>query len=234
MADLLDSKALGELFGVDERNARRGMSRCFQGKTWHGFQLSVSQAHGQGGKSGTSYVVDYNSLPDHLKARWNELQTPVERDLIPVKSKSKKFEEDQWWFRLIKPLLDECQSRKERSKKIKALVDRKDLTDWKGQPIQLSRTTIYNRLKAAKSQGFGSQARKARQDRGKKRHFISRLYDNSVPFDDETLAEIQHVIKQEVRGFLKKGTVHHIVRALVRETLKRETQSRGFTLEDEE
>ncbi|GAB4366872.1 MAG: hypothetical protein Kow00114_25120 [Kiloniellaceae bacterium] len=69
----LSTSQLAAVAGVSQRAAKLAVQRCINGGTWRGCQLSVAAASGRGGKSGQSYLVDFDSLPTDLQQRALEL-----------------------------------------------------------------------------------------------------------------------------------------------------------------
>ncbi|MEM7067404.1 MAG: Mu transposase C-terminal domain-containing protein [Pseudomonadota bacterium] len=221
---------LADLAGVSRQAIHKTVvkSHSNSGYEWNGIKLKLELHLGQGGNSGKQYLVAIESLPEHLQERLRRSQMPLEAVPNPGQKKPEKITQELWWSHHLQRLLSETMSGSERKEAIMALTERTDLTDWHGRPIKLSRSQIYSHLKALREGGFGSQARRQRSDKGQRRCYVSRQYDASVPFDDGTLAEISHNLKQQVRGYLKRGTVFNQVRILTKEYLIKETITRGF------
>ncbi len=138
---LIDSTQFSALVGISSRKSRQAFSRALNGHTWRGYQLDVHEIEGRGGRSGVSFAVALESLPEHLQERWRQLQRPVECNLTtnlrPIEHKPGKVDQELWWSRLLRPLIAVELESSDRFQMVTEMAARTDLTDWKGRPITL-------------------------------------------------------------------------------------------------
>lgn len=127
-----------------------------------------------------------------------------------------------------RPLLATEKGSAERAAAVKAMVG-KTVLDWKNRPLKLARSTILNKLKTLEESGSaGTLGRKKRRDTGKAKVLISRLWDQSVPFDQTTRQKIAENLLQELHGCIKGGATPSTALLHVKRYLMSETVAYGF------
>ncbi len=186
MADWIASDTFAVIVGISERKARSALERVFSGKStsWRGASLIVREVPSRGGRSGMRYQVRVDSLPVDIRSRFEELsKEPC--GLISHSLKAQRERED--WFHVIKPLI-ELDDPLQRSVARAALIDEIAAKEHRidGQTIKVTVRTIRRKLEAYRKNGLSGLSKDKRNDAGKSRVIVTRLWDQAVPFDDET------------------------------------------------
>lgn len=230
----IECRELANLYGVDERNARRACRLIAIGHTqhWHGHALEVRTFHGRGGRSGIQYQVKVSSLPPILQERLKALQMTDEAvSRLRLGDDTARFER-AWKYDIIKAALDHPKGSGDRKAEIEKLEGERKL-DWTGHYRTLTRSTLYKWIETYGLEGIHGLAQKVRRDKGDRRVYISLAWMNAVPFDDATMATIHRDIKQHVRGLIKGGGQFKQTRVLAADKLKEISAAYGFTCDDE-
>lgn len=229
----LDTSTIGQLAGISARRVRRAARKLLDGEitTWRGSELNIRVVYGQGGSNGLRYEILASSLPVALQAEYANL-TNVERlGLLPSESDGANAERG-WWLFHLGPIKELEKGSSERRAAIEELVS-KPLLDWRGRQCELSRSTVYSRLKRFENhQTVHALSRTKRRDSGQERTAISRAWDNAVPFDDETKREIRADLKTYVKSLLKGGSQHKQTLILASEKLREITAAYGYAVND--
>jgi hypothetical protein len=192
--------------------------------------MIVREVNGRGGRGGSTYQINVNSLPGHFQERLKLLQNPVEA-YANVRFGLRGQSEREWKFDVIRAALAHPKRSRERRAEINRLIGTKRL-DWTGKYRTLTRATLYAWIDIYELEGVHSLAQKVRRDKGKKRVYISRNWMKSVPFDDETKAAIERDIKQYVRGLIAGDGQFKQTLVLTAEKLKKITAAYGFRVND--
>lgn len=216
-----------ELASLADISRQRAWYVCRRGH-WKGCELEILEHVGRGGNRGKTYLVKVSSFPPYLQERLKALQTPVEGRSMPI-SGSGAAHERAWWLHILGSALEHPKGSAERKAALVAIAAQKHL-DWHGRSITISLRTLQRKL--ARMEGEGNTARFGRADRGKKRVFISRVWDKAVPFDGSTKEKVIHDLKQEIRGLLKGGASWGHTRELTRNKLMTLTRAEGFRPND--
>ena len=227
MSTWLTTAELAELAAIDDRRARKALVRAFQNaKPWRGALISVRLAPSAGGPRGLGYEVHVDSLPfdlqQSLKNRLSPTTLPLFAELTPQRGA-----ERDWYLRILGPLLAMPRGQ-ERAAAIEALAVRKDLTDWRGRPTELTTRTIHRRLKAYRDEGALAFAPRARADKGHAKVLISLMAEQAIPFDDETWEGIANDLRNYVRGHWKKGATLKLIRAHTNFKFRELIEAAGF------
>ena len=228
----IDCQTVASLYGIDQRNARRGCHMIASGQTsvWHGHRLEVCTVLGRGGKSGKRYQVKVSSLPAHLQDRLKALQSTVE-EISKVRFGDAAQFERNWKYDVIRHALDHPKGSSERKAEIERLHETTRL-DWTNHVLRLSRATLYKWIQVFEGNGIHGLAQKVRSDKGDKKVILSRAWMNAVPFDDETKSHIAEDIIQFIRGLIVKGTTRKLIRIMAGSELRRVTAAYGFSIND--
>lgn len=229
----IDSQDLATLFGIDQRNARRGCQRITSGKanSWNGCRLVVRTLHGKGGRSGIQYAVRVSSLPDDAQDRLKALQASGEA-VSKLRLGDEAQLERNWKYDVIHAAAAAPKGSSER----KAEIDRlhhTSRTDWRGERRLLTKTTLYKWIEIYETDGIHALSQQVRSDKGEKKVLISRAWSNAVPFTDEVKAQIEHDLKQYVRSLIKGGSQFKQTCVLVGSKLRDMTVAYGFAVNDE-
>ncbi len=186
------TKQFAEFASITRQVANRILSKAAadRNNTWQGHKLQVRIVHGKGGRSGVSYEVAVDSLPDHLKARLRASQTVLKptSNALSLPSKAGGVEAS-WWFTLLKPVPETAKNSTVRAKAYELILSR-PLIDWQGQAFAPSLRTLARKVAKIEAVGMAGLARAKRADAGKSRTILSRQWDAFVPFDDITKAKI--------------------------------------------
>lgn len=208
------------------------LKRASEGLNWHGHVLEVRTDLGRGGNGGKRYEVKVSSLPVDLQDRLRDLQTDFEDP-----SKTRLGEGAQrkrtWIYDVIRPALAHPKNSRERGSEIAKLDGTKRL-DWKGKYQRLSKTRIYEWIKTYEDGGIHALAGDVRSDAGKKKCWVSKVWHNAVPFDDQVKATIHEDLKRYVRGLIMGGSQHKQTRVLASHKLIQLTAAHGYRLNDPE
>jgi hypothetical protein len=121
----------------------------------------------------------------------------------------------------------------DRMSALEAAASTTHLVDWRGRPTTVSVRTLQRRLAALEAEGsIRPLVRAARADKGLKRVLISRAWDNVVPFDDSTRAEVADKLRQHIRGLVKAGMRGKNLRFFAGKYLRELTNAHGFRPND--
>lgn len=222
---------LAEVAGVSKRALEKACAKIATDSfaTWRGARLVLRQLRGRGGRSGLRYEVRIDSLPPDLQQRLKEvlqLTAPLLAELTPQRGA-----ERDWWLRILGPLLSLADG-PERRAAVSALTDRRDLTDWRGKPIQLTDRTIYRRLQQYREQGVLAFAPRARADKGKSKVIISLAAERAIPFDTETWERIATDLRNYIRGHWKAGETLKLIEGRSNIKFRELIEREGFTYLD--
>lgn len=225
----IDCQTLAQIFGIDQRNARRGCYLIATGRAlvWHGHALEVRTIHGRGGRSGIQYQVKVSSLPEYLKDRLKALQMTNEVVSSFRLGDDTAHHERAWKFEIIEPAVKQPKGSAERKAEIDKLEGVSRL-DWTGHKRTLTKSTLYKWIETYELYGIVGLAQRVRRDKGDKKVFVSRAWMKAVPFDHETMGTIHSDLKQYVRSLIKGGSQFKQTRVLAGEKLKDITGAYGF------
>ncbi len=137
-------------------------------------------------------------------------------------------DELNWWLLILRPLLHLPRGAKCKAT-VAALVERNDLTDWRGRPIKLYGRTIYRRLKSYREEGASAFVAKARSDKGKSRVVISELFDRALNYDHDSLLKM----RTSLLTFIKQHRKASLVRTTLISKLKLKEEAAAFIKVDE-
>jgi len=200
MAVWITVREFAAVASISRHVASRLLAKIERGEKlyWRGFALQVRCVGGPG-FSGKNYIVKVSSLPPYNQERLKASLGLVEGRSLPVIG-SDAAHERAWWLHILGPALEHPKGSAERKAALDTIAAVNHL-DWHGRRIRISLRTLQRKL--ARMDGDGNAARSGRADRGKKRVFISRAWDETVPFDGSVKERIAHDLKQEIRGLQK-------------------------------
>ncbi|MBA3517997.1 MAG: hypothetical protein H0T75_10225 [Rhizobiales bacterium] len=67
----LSAPTFGAVAGISRQKAHSALARAYAGKPWRGVALDVRMIQGaRGGRSGRTYVLNPESLPEPYKGDW--------------------------------------------------------------------------------------------------------------------------------------------------------------------
>lgn len=183
--EFLTTAEFAALAGIAERNARKAIAACLDGKEWRGTALEVRK------RDGKAYEVNADSLPPELRAKWlaDQQKPPVPiqetRQLPALVEKSDiRLPEPEWiedakWKRaLIEPALAHPLGSRARGNEIKDIARREGI----------KARTLQDWIKRFEADGLQGLVRQRRHD--VPRVFVTRKWDAACPLPDEAKAAI--------------------------------------------
>lgn len=170
-------------------------------------RLDIRPMVGRGGNAGLRYQVRIDSLPAELQARYWELNggRPVEGE---------PADEGEWTPPAMLPrpsvhfdrqaerrrrIVDELRRAPDRARALADIAERE----------RLSPHTLRRWLRREDDEGMFALGRKARADRGKRRTFISRAWDEAARqagLEDEALQAMRDRVIDRIRSAWRSGS----------------------------
>jgi len=247
----LPSLSFADIAGIKLRRASRALERAHDGHTWHNHHLVVRRVRGRGGRSGWSYEVRLDSLPEALRERYQDTlykDSPAHDDspsraLVPVEPElplvAPSVEEvareavvgrlAHWRYSVIQEALKHPRHSVERGAALREIVaDRHVKPD--GTRVAVSERAAQDWVMRYEVKGLHGLATRPRADKGRRRVFVTRKWDRTVPLDAVAMARVEEALRRYIRslwaGDLKLGWSWMV--RLASERLARATVEAGF------
>jgi hypothetical protein len=170
------------------------------------------------------HEIDSTCLPLDLQERWKKRSAP---ELPLFRETDHRAAERNWYLTIIGPALPHPPRSSERRAAIDAILAR-PLTDWRGEPITLSRRTIERRLAAYETLGVAAFAPRIRADKGVSKVLISLAAEQAIPFDDETWEGIAGKLRDYIRGHWKANATLKLIQAHANVKFRELIEAAGF------
>lgn len=235
----LEVKSFAALAGIGPRRARRALARCHIGNAWRGHCLSVTAEHGRGGRSGLSYRVSLQSLPDDLQAKWRERHPEItttetageaaDSAASPALSVAPADTGPEWLRRLelIRPALAHEPRSPERVAEI----------DMAARTHGMAGRTLRRWIAGYEARGIAGLTDRERANKGGRLVLVSRAWDRAMDgrLDNAAQERIAADLGRKLRSLWAGGVPgwRHVGR-LATAHLARLTRDAGFDLPDAE
>lgn len=234
MTTWLTSREFARLAGINDRNARKALTRG----QWRDADLHVRQVDGaRGGRAGLVMQVALHSLPEDVQAQFRregqgeQLALPLHDSLKLPPSSSTITAQVDWWLHALREPLGEPVGSPARAKAVSGLVGT-ELIDWTGKRRTLTRTVIYRQIANIEQDGIAAAARKPRSDAGTPKVVLGRELDALTRFPPELLGQIRDTLRPILRGWMIEGATRHIVLRHLGEQLIKAVVGQGFVPSD--
>lgn len=198
---------------IAPRNARRALSRAFEGLEWNGTALQVR-------KNGRAYEVHAASLPlalytkfrDQNPALFQPAQLPAttktvnpDVDLSRVSLMVNHRREAEWKAELIEPALRWRAGSRARVAVLRQLADKTHIRPTDGKPVTFSADTLRKFCTEFEDGGVEALTRKPRAREAAHRHLVNRKWDDACPLDISDKTRIAQAVEQYVIDLWANG-----------------------------
>ena len=214
----LSANAFSELAGISQRMGQKIIAGAFDGRCWKEHVLTVRSMTGAGGHSGRHYQVLATSLPQSLVQEWITAQTQQPEITAPITHTikledcplkldpllSKRTDEALWRLSVIQPILAFPRYSPDRASAIHACLQRTHLKP-DGTHKSVSQSTLYAWLVRYEQSGLEGLTPRQRNDAGKARTLISRMWDKACPLEEKAKLEMASRLRTHIRSLWSSG-----------------------------
>jgi hypothetical protein len=224
-ASWVSAQEFAELACINRHNARRALSRCHSGGTWHDIPLTVRLLEGTKGGGGKAYQVAALSLPPELRQAWQDRHPelfsqpevsvaapPVNLQETPDPTKAKAWADAQWKLETLWPALTKRRNSAARGEEIRGIASRQHRHpdgEFKTVTERWCRDWI-ERYEAAERQekgsGINALIRKERTDKGDTRIVVNRAWNTACPLPLKAKSAIAAELEAYVASLWANGT----------------------------
>ncbi|MBP5997441.1 MAG: hypothetical protein KA535_05790 [Azonexus sp.] len=212
----IDVGDFSALAGINLRNVRDALKRCYTGGTWRKTSLVVRIVDSVGGNRGKAYQVFVPSLPVELASTWQDqhpalfktVEAPKVLKNVPMAkrisettpSRHAAIEKAVFLETLIKPALQHPKHTPGRGEMVRKIVSAMPITFPNGKQWTYNERGISDLIRKYEDGGLNALIRKHRDDLTDARVIVSRTFDQTAPFDEAELQSIWSDLSQHIKN----------------------------------